>query len=709
MPPPGARRPGAATLTQVAEELEGTRDAAAHRRPNPGSRSFQRLNRAEYARAIRDLLHLDVDAGAWLPLDQMSANFDNHADAQALSPTLLEGYLNAASDLSRMAVGDPKAPAVSVSYKNSEYLSQHAWDHVPGTPFGTRGGLAVAHVFPADAEYVFTFTFSSGSNTRMEDIDLSVDGERVALVPFTRVGAGADGRGADGLSTEPIFIRAGQRRVAAAFLKQAEGPYNDLIRPHDWSMAGGGSGGTGVTTLPHLRDMVIRGPFNATGVSDTPARQEIFICRPTNKEDEECPSTILSRLARRAYRRPVTEREVNGLMGFYRDGAAEGGFEAGIRNSLEAILASPHFVLRLEREPENVHPDRPYRLGGYELASRLSFFLWGTIPDEELLEAVGEGELDGKGLIEQARRMLEDPKAEALATRFAAQWLRLQDLDKIRPDPNFYPNFDARLSADMRRETELFFSDLVQRNAPVLEVLSAGHTFINERLARHYGIPGVSGDFFRRVEYAGDIPRVGLLGHGSVLVQTSLANRTSPVLRGKWVMEVLMGTPPPPPPADVPDLEDTESAIDGRFLTTRERLEIHRRIPSCNSCHRMMDPIGLALDNFDVTGKERMSERGRPLDTSGDFYDGTPVSTPAELADVLLKRPTPLLRNFTENLMAYALGRRLEYYDQPTVREIVRQTEKGGHRVRDLILEVIASDAFQMKSASGEPAGTGLG
>ena len=699
MPPPGARRPRGDTLTQVALQLETMLDGAAEGAINPGTRSFQRLNRAEYERVVLDLLDLEVDAADWLPLDQMSANFDNHADAQSLSPTLLEAYLNAAGDISRMAVGDPGAPAVAATYKNSEYVSQHPWDHVPGTPIGTRGGLAADHVFPADADYEFVLTFSGGSNSRMEDVDVSIDGRRVALVPFTRVGAGADGRGADGLATEPIFVRAGQRRVAAAFVRRAEGPYEDLIRPHNWSMAGGGSGGAGITTLPHLRDLLIRGPINATGISETPSRKRIFTCRPTSAETApDCARSIIGRIAERAYRRPLRTGELDGLLRFYRDGAADG-FETGIRSALEAILASPHFVLRVEREPADASPGESYRVGQLALASRLSFFLWGTLPDDALREAAVRGELDRAGLSRQAERMLEDPRAEALATRFAAQWLRLQDLEKIHPDPNFYPNFDEGLSLDMRRETELFFSDLVRRDASVLEVLSAGHTFLNERLAAHYGIPGVSGDRFRRVEYPEGTPRVGLLGHGSVLVQTSMANRTSPVLRGKWVMEVLMGAPPPPPPPDVPDLEDTEAAVDGKFLTTRERLEIHRRDPTCNSCHRMMDPIGLALDGFDVTGKLRRLEQGRPVDTRGDFYDGTPIANANELAAVLAKRPIPLVRNFAENLMSYALGRRVQYFDQPTIRKITGEAEADGYPIRSLILGVVASDAFQMKVA----------
>ena len=698
MPPPTAQRPDAATYAALITALETTVDSAAAADPNPGRRTFQRLNRPEYERAIHDLLDVEVDAGGWLPLDQKSANFDNIADAQTLSPLLLEAYLNAASEISRMAVGDRNAPVIDETYSASEYISQHPWDHVEGAPYGTRGGIVVDHVFPVDAEYVFELTFRSGANSRLEDIDVSINGERVALLAYTRRGRGADGRGGSGVRTEPIFVRAGQRRVAAAFVRRSDGPYEDLIRPHDWSFAGGGSGGVGITTLPHSRDLIISGPYNATGISETPSRQRIFTCRPTlPSEERTCAREIISRLGSEAYRRTLTPSELDALMPFYETGAARGGFEIGVRTALEAILASPHFVLRLEREPSDAKPGGRYRIDDAELAPRLSFFLWGTSPDEELRTLASQGKLSDPGELErQARRMLADPRAEALGSRFAAQWFRLQDLYKVRPDPNFYPNFDENLADAMRRETELFFYELVRQDRSVLELYNADYTFLNERLARHYGIPGVAGRHFRRVEYPDD-KRRGLLGHGSILGLTSLANRTSPVLRGKWVMEVLMGTPPPPPPPDTPTFEETVGVKEGRELTTRERLEIHRANPTCNACHRFMDPIGLALDNFDVTAKWRLRENGMVLDTRGVYYDGTPVSTPAELVDALLKRPLPLVRTFTENLLAYALGRRVEYYDQPTIRAIAREAEANDYRMSSFILGVVNSDAFQMK------------
>ena len=697
MPPPGARRPDGDTLLPLVEALAHTLDAGAAIAPAPGGRTFQRLNRAEYARAIEALLALDVDAGDWLPLDQMSANFDNIADAQTLSPMLLEAYLNAASAISRHAIGESGGPPVDHTYSNSEYISQHPWDQLEGAPYGTRGGMVVDHVFPADAQYVFGLTFTSGANTRLEDVDVSIDGERVALLHYnTDRRVGADGRGGVPTETQPVFVRAGQHRVAAAFIRRADGPYADLIRPHDWSFAGGGSGGSGVTTLPHVRDVIISGPYNVTGLSETPSRQRVFTCRPTGPDEARpCAREIIMRLGREAYRRAPTAQDIDGLMSFYEDGAATGGFEIGVRTALEAMLASPHFVLRLEREPVDA-PRRGFRVSDVDLASRLSFFLWGTPPDDELQTLADEGRLSPEKLEGQALRMLADPRAEALGTRFAAQWFRLQDMDKVRPDPNFYPNYDENLAQAMRRETELFFANLVQENRSLLDLYRADYTFVNERLARHYGIPGVAGRQFRRVAYPDDTRR-GILGHGSMLVLTSLANRTSPVLRGKWVMEVLLGTPPPPPPADVPALEDTAGAKDGRLLTTRERMELHRSNPSCSSCHRLIDPIGLALDNFDVTGQWRLRENGATLDTRGVFYDGTPVSTPRELVNALLARPVPLVRTFTENLLTFAIGRRVEHFDQPTIRAITRAAEANDYRMASFVMGVVGSDAFQRK------------
>ena len=434
-----------------------------------------------------------------------------------------------------------------------------------------------------------------------------------------------------------------------------------------------------------------------TGVSETPSRRAIFSCRPTSPDDEmACATEIVTRLATRAYRRPLGEADRTGLMRFYEQGRAEADFEAGIRTALRAILASPHFVFRVEQVPAGVEPGENYRLGDLELASRLSFFLWGTAPDSELVWLAGEGVFaDPVSLARQARRMLEDPRSEALATRFAAQWLRLQDLERLFPDALNYPQYDKTLGEAMRRETELFFAHLVRADRPVTELLTADYTFVNERLAKHYGIPNVTGHRFRRVAVT-DEHRRGLLGHGSVLASTSFANRTSPVLRGKWVMEVLLGSPPPPPPPDVPDLEDVDEVGEGRLLSVRERLEQHRASPACSSCHRMMDPIGLALENFDVTGAWRIKDNGVPIDASGELYDGTPLAGPADLRAALVARSDTFITTFTESLMAYALGRRVEYYDMPAVRAIVRAGAEQQNRVSAFVLGVVNSAAFQM-------------
>jgi hypothetical protein len=693
MPPPTAPRPGGDTLLALVETLESVVDRAAARDPNPGVRPFQRLNRAEYEQAIQDLLAIDVTAGNWLPLDTKSENFDNIADEQAMSAMLLNSFLNAASDISRLAVGDLNAASTPTTYNVSMYISQHAWDRVEDAPLGTRGGVVVQHHFPADGEYVFNGAFIEGNGSRFEDLEIAIDGERVALVELAPLFSGGTNGNDWNQKTDPIFVRAGQHEVSAVFIRRFEGPTEDMIAPHGWSMAVG-------SRLPHLKALTITGPRNVTGISETPSRKKIFSCRPTlPAEERPCVEEILSRLATEAFRKPVTREDLDGLLEFYDMGAEQGGFEVGIRSGLQAILASPRFVFRVEGQPSNVDPGEAYRLSDEDLASRLSFFLWSTPPDEELLDLARRGRLSNERELErQTRRMLQDPRAEALGSRFAYQWLRIQDIEKVQPDQYWYPNYTTQLGADMIRETITFFNHLVREDQSALDLFNADYTFLNERLADHYGIDGVRGNVFQRVDYPDDTRR-GILGQGSMLVQTSLANRTSVVLRGKWVMEVLLGTPPPPPPPGVPDLEQTVNAQSGRYLTTRERMELHRTNPTCYSCHQFMDPIGLALDNFDVTGKWRIKENGMPLDTRGTLYDGTPVTNPSELTRALAARPIPLLRNFTHNLMAYGLGRRVEYYDQPAIREIVRDAEENDYRMSSFILGVVKSDAFRMKRA----------
>ncbi len=700
MPPPDIPRPPADTLLSLVTTLEAVMDSAAASNANPGSRRFQRLNRAEYERVIEDLLALDIDAGRWLPSDTFLGSFDNMSAAQGLSETLLEGYLRAASEVSRLAVGNSKAPPSSVKYTSPIDVSQHAWDHLEGAPYGTRGGIVVTHDFPADGDYVFMIETLFGDGTGFEDVDLSIDGEGVALLGLEHGGSRSVP-----IATDPIFVRAGQRRVAAAFVRKIEGPYEDRLSPHAWSVVGGEDSqdwaNYGITALPHLSDLMITGPIDAVGVSETRSREKIFHCRPKTPEEERpCAESIVSRLARDAYRRPVTAEDLAGPMSFYDRGAASEGFEIGVRTALQAILASPQFLFRLEEPREGADSGASYRLSDLDLASRLSFFVWGTKPDDALLELASEDRLSDPEILQrQVTRMLRDPRSESLATRFASQWLRLQDAEDNQPEPYLYPDFTGQLRSDLVRETELLFDGLVREDRSFLELLTADYTFLNERLARHYGIAGVSGDWFRRVSYPGDTRR-GVLGHGSVLLSTSMSARTSPVLRGKWVMEVLMGTPPPPPPPNIPAFDDTKSASGGRRLTTRERLEMHRANPTCHSCHRFMDPIGLALDGYDVTGRLRTRENGVLLDTRGTFYDGTDVSTPHELTEVLMKRPIPLVRNFTANLLAYAIGRRVEYFDQPSIRAVAREAEANDYRMSSFIQGVVKSAAFQMGQMS---------
>ena len=701
MPLPGSPRPSGDSLRLVAETIEDVIDRSTP--PNPGSRTFQRLNRAEYANAIRDLLGLDIDAGNWLPLDTKSANFDNIADVQMLSPTLLESYLNAAAAVSKLAAGDKNATLALSTYPVSLYVSQHPWDHADGAPYGTRGGVVAEHTFPADGVYEFRMNVEGGVGMDLEDIDISIDGARVALVHYER---GVDKSiqsadlplGVDLFRTEPIRVKAGTHRVSAAFVRRTDGPYEDLIKPHDWSMASNGTASAGTTAPPAMLDLSVLGPQKTFGVSETPSRRMIFSCRPSAALGEKaCAQQIITRLGARAYRRPLTQHDRDGLMSFYQKGAAEGGFEGGVRSALQAMLSSPYFVFRFETVPASVAPGQDYQISDLELASRLSFFLWASIPDDELLTLAQQKKLSQPATIaREVKRMLADPRSDAIATRFAGQWLRLSDIEKVRPDVFWFPDFDQQLADDMRRETELFFANLVKQDRSVLELYTANYTFLNERLARHYGIPNVSGDQFRMVSYP-DSTRRGLLGQGSMLVQTSVANRTSPVLRGKWVMQVLLGVSPPPPPPNVPTLDETQDSKDGKPLTTRERMELHRSNPTCKTCHQYMDPIGLALDNFDVTGRWRYRENTVPLDTRGNLYDGTPVSTPSELVNALLKRPIPLVRTFTENLMAYGLGRRVEDFDEPTVRVIARDATDHGYKFSSFVNSVVNSPAFRMR------------
>ncbi len=700
MPPTGARRPPQDSLTLLVTTLEHTLDEFAEENPNPGRRTFQRLTRADYETSIRELFGLRVDASAFLPTETISESFDNIADVQMLSATLMEGYLKAAGYVSRAAVGDPQASAASAVYKVDKTLSQMR--RVEGAPLGTRGGTAVWHNFPADGDYVFQIDLHAiptgqlyGSTSPDEQLEIAVNGERVAVLNVDRWASESDPSGLR-METPPIHVLAGQHRVSAAFVQKIEGPVIDLITPVDYTLADSQIGsGYGITTAPHLRDLVITGPFRVTGVSSTESRERVFTCRPTRAaEERSCAESIVRRLAEQAYRRPVDGGDVSSLMGFYEQGRAEGGFEEGVRLAVQAMLASPHFVFRLEST--GGQDDELYDVADMDLASRLSFFLWASPPDRELIQVASEGRLSDPDVLEaQARRMLDDPRAEALATRFASQWLRLQDLYKIHPDAQHFPYFHHALTEAMERETQLFFEHLVREDRSVLDMLTADYTFVNERLARHYGLPGVSGSDFRMVQHENP-HRHGILGHGSILMMTSHANHTSPVMRGKWIMEVILGSPPPPPPPVVPSLDEVEAAVDGRELTTRERMEQHRANPSCSSCHNVIDPIGLALENFDVTGAWRIKENGNPIDASGELYDGRTFDGPTDLREAILERPSVFIRTFTRNLMAYAIGRRVEYYDMPTVRRIEGEAAESDYAMSSFILGVVNSPAFRM-------------
>jgi hypothetical protein len=705
MPPPGVRRPDAETLNELVGTLESVVDSEAAADPNPGWRTFQRLNQHEYAQAVRQLVALDIDAADYLPLDTMSANFDNIADVQLLSATLIDGYLKAAAEVSLLAIGNPDAAPKQTTYSKSRAYSQ--WDRVDGAPYGTRGGFSVVHNFPADGSYRFKMDFQhtttgglSGSTIRNEQIEISIDGVPMAVLDMDQWLRTSDPNGVTLEVEDSIFIHAGPQRVSAVFLQQFEGPVEDVLAPHEWSIVDTEIGdlGYGVTALPHMRDLTIDGPYDVTGVSETPSRRAIFTCRPTSAENARpCAESIVTTLATNAYRRRLGADDVDDLLRFYDDGAARGGFEEGIRTALQATLASPDFIFRLERPPATATASGSYAVDDASLASRLAFFLWGAPPDAELIALASTGQLSDLSVLEaQARRMLADPRSETLGTRFAALWLRLQDMDQVQPDAFWFPNFDRQLADAMRRETELLFNHLVREDRSLLELFGADYTFVNERLARHYGIPNVAGPDFRQVTHATS-RRQGLLGHGSVLLLTSLANRTSPVLRGKWILEVLLGTPPPPPPPAIPDLDETASVKDGRPLTTRERMELHRTNPTCSACHRFMDPLGLALDNFDVVGKWRIRENGMPLDTRGEMWDGTKVDSPQGLRSALLAMRVPLVRHFIENLMSYAVGRRVEYYDMPTVRAIAREAESDEYRMSAFILGVVKSAAFRMQ------------
>ena len=715
MPPAGARRPEPAVISALATAFETRIDRAAALSPNPGSRPSQRLNRAEYARAVKDLLAVDIDVTAYLPPDTISDGFDNIADAQTISSTLMQGYVRAASQISRLAVGDRNASPGSTTWKVPRTASQMR--HVEGAPLGTRGGLSVRHVFPADGDYQFKIMLHMGPTGdlfggpyRGEQIEVSINGERVALMDINPRMNEQDPNGMT-MQTPKVHIKAGQQRLSAAFVQRFDGPADDLIMPIEHTLADTNIGEVfGTTALTHLRDFTVEGPLSVTGVSDTESRRRIFACRPTNAaEESRCAADIVRSLAGQAYRGPVHADDFKELMTFYERGRKDADFEAGVRMAVQAILASPRFLFRMEQAPATLRAGqsgvpgaaaatgwKTYRVSDLDLASRLSFFVWGSVPDAELVKVAMQGTLQTPAVFsKQLQRMLADPRSEALSTRFASQWLRLQDVEKVRPDHHFYSYWDTTLSQALVRETELFVASLIREDRPVTDLLTADHTFVNERLAKHYGIPNILGDEYRRVTIA-DPNRRGVLGQGSVLLLTSIADRTSPVLRGKWVMEVLLGSPPPPPPPNVPALDETKAIDSGKTLSTRERMEEHRKNPACTSCHKVIDPLGLALENFDVTGVWRIKDNGVTVDPAGVLFDGTALDGPISLRSALLKHQDVIMLSFTESLMTYALGRRVESYDMPAVRAIVRDAKRNNYKFSSFITGVANSAAFRM-------------
>ncbi len=698
MPPVGRPRPDPSAVAAFAAWLESSLDRAAEAAPNPGRPTIHRLNRTEYTNAVRDVLALDIDGRSLLPGDDFGYGFDNNADVLAVSPGLLERYMSAARKISRLAIGDPTIrPAVEI-YEVSRYLLQddRASEELP---FGSRGGIAIRHHFPLDGEYVVTIHLQRRRSQEPQQLEVRVDGEPIKVFKIGQPG------GAPRLPDEPddqsagaglevrFPARAGPRLVGVAFLQRTvatEGVGPAYLPVGNISFRGKRGAEVG------LERVEIGGPYDARGPGDTPSRRRIFVCRPGKGQAvEPCASKILASLARRAYRRPVSEKDVQKLLGFFRTARHEKGFDGGIQSALERILVDPQFLFRIEREPVNMPPGAPYRLSDVELASRLSFFLWSSVPDDELLDLAARGRLhDSLELERQVRRMLADSRATSLVSNFAAQWLYVRNMQAVVPDVNAFPGFDDNLREAFQRETELFLDSQLREDRSVTDLLTANYTFVNERLARHYGIPNIYGSHFRRVTFA-DENRGGLLGQGSILTVTSYATRTSPVVRGKWLLENILGAPPPAPPPNVPNLPD--SGAEGKLASMRERMEQHRKNPACASCHAQMDPLGFALENFDAIGKWRTtSEAHTPIDASASLADGTTFDGPSELRKLLLARRDNFVLTVTEKLLTYALGRGAEYYDRPAIRKIVREAASHDDRWSSLVLGITKSVPFQM-------------
>jgi len=702
MPPVSVPRPPKADVASFTTWLERSMDNAAALHPYIGNVGLHRLNRVEYANSVHALLGLDIDASQLLPPDDLSHGFNNIADALTISPSLLKAYIDAAGKISREAVGDPTAPSTETTYRIPRVISQTR--QIDGTPYGSRGGTAVVHNFPADGYYSFKLGFYThqqgylfGQNQgKGQQVEVAVNGTRIALFdidPKWKVG--------QDLKTPPVFVRAGPQEISAEFIKRFDGPIQDEVQPYVQSLIDVNVANLpGLTTLPHLRELAIVGPTIVVGESHTPARDRIFLCHPASRPQQDvCARTIVRNLVQNAYRKPATRENIDLALQYYtKQRAAGSSFDAAIGASLQSILANPQFVFRFEHSPLAAKSDQPTRLDDLELASRLSFFLWSAPPDDKLLRAVASGTLHQHAVLEeQIRRMLADKRSAALATNFAVQWLNLKNLNEVLPDPYLYPNFDNNLAHSMLRETELFFGSIVQEDHDVLDLINADYTFVDEALARHYGIPNVLGNRFRRVTITDDNRR-GLLGQASVLTLTSTANRTSPVTRGKWILQVLFGAPPPPPPPNIPTL--IEAGDDATPHTVRERLEEHRKNPSCASCHSKIDAQGFALENFDPTGEWRTLDNGRPIDTTATMFDGSKLDGPASLRRAILDHSDTFLRAFTENLLAYGLGRVPDYRDQPLIRSVVARARAHNDRFSELVIGIVESPAFEERKTA---------
>jgi len=708
MPPQGMPRPDEATVDKFTGWLETSLDRAAATHPEPGRSTLHRLNRTEYGNAIHDLLDLDIDAASFLPADDEANGFDNIADVLRFSPSLLEQYLSASDKIASLAVGDPSITPISLVFQAPPDLDQER--HIEGLPLGTRGGIQVRYNFPLDGEYdfrVFLLQNIVGYVPGLEyahQLEISIDGNRVFLA---QVGGEEDNKMSDanlGVAKDTldarlrtrIPVKAGPRSVVVTFLRRNSAPSDEPLQPftHDHDLQN-------MNGIPRIDRMQITGPFNPTGPGDTPSRHRIFSCRPANAAAElPCARTILTNLARRGYRRPVTSADLENLLSFYQSARNKKDFDAGIENALRLILTNPKFLFRMETDPAGVAPGSMHPVSELELASRLSFFLWSTIPDDQLITIASQGKLRDPAILEQqVKRMLADDRSEALVKNFAGQWLLLRNLPNVQPDPNEFPNFDDNLRQAFRRETEMFFGSIMRDDRNVLDLLTADYTFVNERLAKHYGIPGVYGSQFRRVKVTNEARR-GLLGQGSILTVTSEANRTSPVKRGKFVLEAILGTPPPAPPPNVPPLKENEGA---QALSVRARLEEHRKSPACSGCHAVMDPLGFSLENFDAVGEWRTKEPGGAVDPSGQLADGTKVDGPVALRNAIMKHPEQFVRTLTEKMLTYGLGRGLEYYDMPTIRGIARDASRSDYKFSSLVLGIVKSTPFQMRRVQDAP------